>query len=162
GTQLAGGGGVPGQRLDGERYPTGPAHHLGGDGGGQAGRHPADESPRCLRRHGRYGEPGRGAAPQLVGVDLMGGAQGHGKPAVTTTSPGSASAAVAVTSASAGRSTGRSAAPGTVLSSLSAGTNMGSRAGRIFVLWIPHRQASGHPTSGRNIMSDGYDGDSYT
>src|SRR5213078_1443497 len=37
----------------------------------------------------------------------------------------------------------------------------GSRAGRIFVVWIPHRQASGHPTSGRNIMSDGYDDSSY-
>src|SRR2546423_4824960 len=81
-------------------------------------------------------------------------------PPVSTTRPGSASAAVAAARRSPGRSAGWSpAAPSTDHPSPLAGTNMGSCAGRIFVVWIPHRTARGHPTPGRDIMSDGYDGD---
>src|SRR5262249_19282211 len=39
----------------------------------------------------------------------------------------------------------------------SAGTNMGSCVGRIFVVWIRAAHQRGHPTPGGPIMSDGYD-----
>src|SRR6266511_4862068 len=79
-------------------------------------------------------------------------------PPASTTSPGSASAARAVTSGSAGRSAGWSpASPRTGLPSPSAGTNMGSCAGRIFVVWSPQRQRAYIRLPGGIIMSDGYD-----